>query len=1232
MPEPGRHPAQPPEIGSYRILELLGQGGMGTVYLAEQHGAIRRTAAVKVLRVGLDSKEVLGRFENERQALAIMDHPSIARVFDAGMTDAGMPFLAMEYVPGVPITEFCDQLRLDLKGRLELFLQVADGVQHAHHKGVIHRDLKPSNVLAYQRDGAACAKIIDFGVAKATDQSLTERTMFTEMGQILGTPEYMSPEQAEMTEAGVDARTDIYSLGVLLYELLAGALPFDSKELRGGGFLELRRIIREQEPRRPSTRFTTLAGNEAVAAHRRSERGTWGRLLRGDLDWVILHALEKDPARRYQTASELAQDLRRYLAGRPVEARPPSVLYRWSTFVRRNRVPVALAAALLMSLVLGLVLSVVQFRRAEDEAATATAMANEARQESVRSHALATELATSKQSLEAEFARSEGSRLLLLARDLMTTDQGLAVALAVAGARLNPSFEANRTLAALATTLRVSAAVELPLDRARQFTPTPDGVLGLGSDGLACHIDLRRSTAGQPFPLLTAARFQAWGETAGTSRLLAFIPPEHLEIVRQMAPDANCDLAMLGGDPITYLPAVRSIDPEHMLRVEPRQLTVLAKVDGRQVATIGLTRELRGLDSDADQVWILEEDDRVERWQWRRNRPPEPVVQLQALWPAGEVDRDDPAVPVALMRPFRVFAASGRIVWRDGPALSCATLSDGAARRIARGAAAQMPLHADDRCVVSEDPLFGCSVHDLDGKRLWRQPLIAPQVIRLGGDAAVLGVTEDRHARIVSLADGSTRYVSAEPVATWRWCEASGRLWSLSPGGSLRAVKPLAGKVVVATTIRSARSLLATWSDGVALLRGEHHVEFWRSTPRVADLRVPSACRPFRIDEGALLTLGDLPPGSPGALMRFLGPRIGSGFLSSLTSGTGKPGRIWSAETGARLLAMHGGQRQGLWRLFSPDGRRAWIPRSATEPDCALECDTASGNGTSPVGMGPLGLRRFGLLTGRTCMESFVWLDEPGTCLFSSAVNGIHRRTADGATLRIRNPANPRSLLETRTMIGVGSLGHDRFVLSAPRDRAAIVQGIEERELTLADDKPLGTSCLASQQMVVVVGEKSIEAFDATSGGSRWRHPLVDAALVWTASDDGRRFAYGTQHGAVTVLRADDGTTVCRTQPTGERVLAIAFDAPGIRVAFGTAQGLVTVLGCERGDPTHEFPPQADDVPCLLGFAADGSTLVVLGFDGTFTFWPLDLLPFVEKVMPRQLTAEERERHAVRDR
>jgi serine/threonine protein kinase/Tfp pilus assembly protein PilF len=389
---PSRHPEEEPvpdRIGPYRILEKIGEGGFGLVYLADQTEPVRRRVAIKILKLGMDSRRVVARFEAEQQALALMDHPNVARVYDAGVTDRGRPYFVMEHVPGEKITRHCDRNRLGVNQRLALFLSVCAAVQHAHQKGIIHRDIKPSNILVTFRDQQPIPKVIDFGVAKALTQRLTDKTLYTELGKFIGTPEYMSPEQAEKSPEDVDTRSDVYSLGVLLYELLTGSLPFESKSLRQGGVAEIQRILREEEPPRPSTRLVTQGDDATTTAHRRHTDSRTLRLeLRGDLDWIVMKAIEKDRARRYDTAVGLAMDIRRHMRHEPVLARPPSFAYRLKKFVRRNRVAVTGAGLVAATLVLGLAVATVGFLQASRERNRAVGAEEVARREAARATAV----------------------------------------------------------------------------------------------------------------------------------------------------------------------------------------------------------------------------------------------------------------------------------------------------------------------------------------------------------------------------------------------------------------------------------------------------------------------------------------------------------------------------------------------------------------------------------------------------------------------------------------------------------------------------------------------------------------------------------------------------------------------------------------------------------------------------------------------------------------------------
>ncbi len=393
-------------IGHYKVLQSIGEGGCGAVYMAEQTEPLRRRVALKVIKLGMDTKAVIARFEAERQALALMDHPNIARVLDAGSTDSGRPYFVMELVRGIKITDYCDQNKLDTKQRLELFIQVCQAIQHAHQKGIIHRDIKPSNILVTLHDGIPVPKVIDFGIAKATtDQRLTDKTLFTAYEQFIGTPAYMSPEQAEMSGLDIDTRTDIYSLGVLLYELLTGRTPFDGRELMSLGIDAMRKTIREKEPVRPSTKLHTLQGEDitTTAQSHGADLPKLVHLLRGDLDWIAMKCLEKDRTRRYDTANGLAMDIQRHLNNEPVVARPPSKLYEFQKTVRRHKVGFAATAAVMIALAAGIAVATWQAvlaTHAKEEAIVAQESEMEQRQKAVDNEKIA--LAAQEEAEKAE--------------------------------------------------------------------------------------------------------------------------------------------------------------------------------------------------------------------------------------------------------------------------------------------------------------------------------------------------------------------------------------------------------------------------------------------------------------------------------------------------------------------------------------------------------------------------------------------------------------------------------------------------------------------------------------------------------------------------------------------------------------------------------------------------------------------------------------------------------------
>ena len=483
------------QVGPYKLISRLGEGGFGSVWLAERRHPFVQRVALKIVKAGMDSKAVVARFDQERQALAVMNHPGIAKVFDGGLTAQGRPYFAMEYVKGEPITEFCDRVKLSIDERLKLFEQACEAVQHAHLKGIVHRDLKPGNVLAFMVEGeGAKLKVIDFGVAKAMSQRMTEHTIFTETGQMIGTPEYMSPEQADPTGGDIDTRSDIYSLGVLLYELLVGATPFDGKELRKKAYGEIQRTIREQDPPSPSARLSTISTKDQatitrIESARKLRASDLVRRLRGELEWIPQKAMRKEPQHRYQTAIALAEDVRNYLDGKPLVAAPESTAYRVRKYVRRNRELVTGACAVLAALVFGLGVATWQWtavRAARDVAIAEREAADAARINAVaaKEAANASEAKATEQRAVAESAQMEA----IAARDALAAQrEGLIDAQEVlaTGSALDAARRPNpqRLSSAMASLAECGRAGRFPARLALAMSDSSIGKVAVGNGG-----------------------------------------------------------------------------------------------------------------------------------------------------------------------------------------------------------------------------------------------------------------------------------------------------------------------------------------------------------------------------------------------------------------------------------------------------------------------------------------------------------------------------------------------------------------------------------------------------------------------------------------------------------------------------------------------------------------------------------------------------------------------------
>ena len=1177
------------QVGPYRLLSLLGEGGMGKVFLAEQRAPIQRRVALKVIKLGMDSKAVLARFEAERQALAMMEHSCIAKVLDAGVTDAGQPYFAMEHVQGIPITEYCDQNRLTFQERIELFQQVCSGVQHAHLKGVMHRDLKPGNVLVTVQDGAPTPKIIDFGLAKAMDRTLAEATIFTEHGVVMGTPEYMSPEQAGLGGLGIDTRTDVYSLGVMLYELLVGELPFARKELFAKGLAEMQRLIREVEPPRPSTKVTTIGATaEDVARRRRLDASALRRRLRGDLDWILMRALEKDRTRRYQSAHELADDLGRHLALEPVLAGPPGAGYRVRKLVRKHRAFVAAAAAVFGALVAGLWVSLHLYGLASDEAERAAAQEREATRQKGVAMARATEaeqarldarqaskelerkqaeLELKQGELERSLTRVTALRVLAESRLRAPTDPTVALLVAE---RVSPdasSLDANRAL--LATLAK--------LQERRRVSLGPSG-----PHFLAFPADQRLVYSWAPIPnaKLAAHSLPDLKVIRETDKLAA-VSPQEVE-------EWN---AMGRWGPFTMNPSdgMRALAPDALLVRTCDAWLVLDPSTLRPIRSFEVRRE-PGILSDGSSFWSLH-NRRADGW------------SLPSVLRTGTLPTPDWTVPLDAPSRARLLLQTSleRILVLSQTQLESRAFSGEPGR--------PLPWETDE----------GGFVPSPDGLRA---------LCSRGDRLALLSL--DREPR--ALAELPLR---ARPFR-YGWCDSR-----------------------VAFVVDETRALhlldsttLATRSVDSEVVRALET----KGTPGVASIRADGTCSVFDTGGGLLFTMRHVSKRSSTMWLTqhsnevLIFERHGDVGVFSKTGleaawhesstwpvplrwmerdfAKGRdPRELWVPRVGARLLEARGTQRRGLWRAFSRDGSLVWARDGAFE--------VATGR---RVGVTPTLKKGFGL--GQT--EVF-GADHGSLLLRDGAVQAwpdvqvVELRSVWVAKSPVTKTSD-RETDATGTLFNMLSSYREDGWVDWAADQQRIAVGTPEGgvEILNHDGSETLFACRRPSESAIGAGAFSPDGTRLVllgdSGetwirvvGEAWSEVLADVTRrsgpsAYAFQEDGSHISIGYLDGSVRVLKTADGTEVCALRPNLTPVTAIALSPDGGHLGTASLDGTARVFTIATGEQTHEYPH--DGVPFLLGFGADGKTLVTHS-PGHWHFWPMNLRELATEMKPRELTAEE---------